>query len=69
MKKTVKKYSKIAFILGGLTNKLQPLDLSVNKSFKNKMRNKGTNGWLKDSIRSLKLAKLDALLIVKFVSR
>jgi transposase-like protein len=38
-KKEVKKYSKIAVIPAGLTSKLQPLDLTVNKSFKSKLRN------------------------------
>jgi hypothetical protein len=39
VKKEVKKMSDLAVIPGGLTKKLQPLDLSVNKSFKSKMRN------------------------------
>jgi hypothetical protein len=40
VKSLVKKCSKIAVIPAGLTKKLQPLDLSVNKSFKSKMRTK-----------------------------
>jgi hypothetical protein len=39
VKKQVKNHSEIAVIPGGLTKLLQPLDLSVNKSFKNKLRN------------------------------
>jgi len=34
------KHSQIAVIPGGLTKKLQPLDISVNKSFKGHIRNK-----------------------------
>jgi hypothetical protein len=37
-KRLVSKYSKLAIIPGGLTKKIQPLDLSVNKSFKSKLR-------------------------------
>jgi hypothetical protein len=37
MKRLVSKYSKMAKIPGGLTKKIQPLDLSVNKSFKSKL--------------------------------
>lgn len=40
VKKLVKRHSILAMIPGGLTKKFQPLDLSVNKSFKSKMRNK-----------------------------
>jgi hypothetical protein len=40
VKNLVKRYSQIAVIPGGLTKKLQPLDLTVNKSFKSKLRNK-----------------------------
>jgi len=39
VKKQVKNHSEIAVIPGGLTKLLQPLDISVNKSFKNKLRN------------------------------
>ena len=38
VKNTVSKYSKLAVIPGGLTKKPQPLDLSVKRSFKSKMR-------------------------------
>jgi hypothetical protein len=37
-KRLVSKYSKLAIIPGGLTKKIQPMDLSVNKSFKSKLR-------------------------------
>jgi hypothetical protein len=37
-KRLVSKYSKLAIILGGLTKKIQPLDLSVIKSFESKLR-------------------------------
>jgi hypothetical protein len=37
-KRLVSKYSKLAIIPDGLTKKIQPLDLSVNKSFKSKLR-------------------------------
>jgi hypothetical protein len=36
-KRLVSKYSKLAIIPGGLTKKIQPLDLSVTKSFKSKL--------------------------------
>mgnify|MGYP003466395840 FL=1 len=38
VKNEVKKYSELAVIPGGLTKSLQPLDLSVNKSFKSKLK-------------------------------
>jgi len=34
-----KQGTMLAMIPGGLTSKLQPLDISVNKSFKSKVRN------------------------------
>ena len=34
IKTVVNKYSKMAVIPGGLTKKLQPLDIAVNKAFK-----------------------------------
>jgi hypothetical protein len=37
MKQLVSKCSKLAIIPGGLTKKIQPLNLSVNKSFKSKL--------------------------------
>lgn len=40
VKSIVKCHSKLAVIPGGLTKKLQPLDLSVNKSFKSKLKDK-----------------------------
>jgi hypothetical protein len=36
-KRLLSKYSKLAIIPGGLTKKIQPLDLSVNKSLKSKL--------------------------------
>ena len=38
------KHFQIAVIPGGLTKKFQPLDISVNKSFKAHIRNKWENG-------------------------
>ena len=40
VKAIAKCYSKLAVIPGGLTKKLQPLNLSVNKSFKSKLKDK-----------------------------
>ena len=38
VKKLVNSYSQLGVIPGGLTKKLQPLDIPVNKSFKSKIR-------------------------------
>lgn len=38
-KKAIKEYSKIAIIPNGLIKLLQPSDVSVNKTFKNLIRN------------------------------
>lgn len=51
IKKIVEKYSQLAVIPGGLTKKLQPLDLSANKSFKSKMRNKWEK-WMVEGIHT-----------------
>ncbi|KAG8238129.1 hypothetical protein J437_LFUL012743 [Ladona fulva] len=40
VKKLIQKYSKLAIIPGGLTKELQPLDLTVNKSFQSKLHAK-----------------------------
>ena len=47
VKKEVKKHSQIAVIPGGLTKKLQPLDLTVNKPFKDHMK-KHWDNWMKE---------------------
>jgi hypothetical protein len=39
VKEAVQKHTELAVIPGGLTKHLQPLDISVNKSFKTKLRN------------------------------
>jgi transposase-like protein len=51
IKQLVQKYSQLAVIPGGLTKKLQPLDLSVNKSFKNKIRKRWEN-WMVNGIHT-----------------
>jgi hypothetical protein len=48
VKNAIKKHSDIAMIPGGLTKKLQPLDLTVNKSFKSKIRRKWEDWMVKD---------------------
>jgi hypothetical protein len=48
-KQAVQDCSKMAMIPGGLTKKLQPLDLSVNKSFKSKMRYRWERWMMDDS--------------------
>jgi hypothetical protein len=47
IKTVVNNYSKMAVILAGLTKKLQPLDIMVNKPFKDQLRAKWENndGW------------------------
>jgi hypothetical protein len=49
IKTIVNKYSKIAVIPGGLTKKLQPLDITVNKPFKDQLRVKWEN-WIMGGI-------------------
>jgi transposase-like protein len=44
----IKKESKVAFIPAGLTSKVQPLDLTVNRSFKSKLRKKWEDWIIKD---------------------
>lgn len=44
----IKEHSKIAVIPGGLTKLLQPLDISVNSSFKNHLRDKWEQ-WMSDN--------------------
>jgi hypothetical protein len=45
IKTIVNKYSKMAVIPGGLTKKLQPLYIMVNKPFKDQLQTKWEN-WL-----------------------
>lgn len=47
-REAMKKSSKVAVIPGGLTKLLQPLDISVNKSFKDNLRRCWEN-WISDS--------------------
>jgi hypothetical protein len=49
IKTTVNKYSKMAVIPGGLTEKLQLLDITVNKPFKDQLRAKWEN-WMMGGI-------------------
>jgi hypothetical protein len=49
IKTTINKYSKMAIILGGLTKKLQPLDIAVNKPFKDQLQAKREN-WMMGGI-------------------
>ena len=49
IKKHIKKYSKLAIIPAGLTKKLQPLDLTVNRSFKEKMRQKWEDWMIEEA--------------------
>jgi hypothetical protein len=50
MKQLVSKYSKLAIIPGGLTKKIQPLDLSVNKSVKSKLRS-SCERWMMTGVK------------------
>lgn len=50
--KLLKKNTNIAIIPGGLTSKLQPLDVSINKSFKAKIRSM-YNEWISHEIKEL----------------
>jgi hypothetical protein len=48
-KTIVNKYSKMAVIPGGLTKNLQPLDITVNKPFKDQLQAKWEN-WIMGGI-------------------
>jgi DDE superfamily endonuclease len=50
VKREINKYSKMAVIPAGLTKKLQPLDISVNRSFKSKLRKKWED-WMINSTK------------------
>ena len=67
MKEKMKLYSQLAIIPGGLTSKLQPLDLSAKKSFKSKMRENEKNGWSMATIHSLTLDQLKEHHTMKYV--
>lgn len=51
VKSVVQRYSRLAVIPGGLTKKLQPLDLTVNKSFKSKLKDKWEK-WMSEGMHS-----------------
>jgi transposase-like protein len=52
----IKKESKVAIIPAGLTSKLQPLDLTVNRSFKSKLRKKWED-WIINEYENIKRTK------------
>jgi hypothetical protein len=66
----VSKYSKLAIIPGGLTKKIQPLDLSVNKSFKSKQRSTWER-WMmtgvKDYTESGKIKRVSYEEIIRWI--
>jgi hypothetical protein len=49
-------YSKLAIIPGRLTKKIQPLDLSVNKSFKSKLRSTWER-WMMTGVKDYRIGK------------
>lgn len=66
--KMLKKVSDIAMIPGGLTKKLQPLDLSVNKVFKNKLRKLGENYMFESTMNNdSKIKKPSYQLVAEWV--
>ena len=52
----IKKESKVAIIPAGLTSKLQPLDVTVNRSFKSKLRKKWED-WIINEYENIKRTK------------
>ena len=52
----IKKESKVAIIPAGLTSKVQPLDLTVNRSFKSKLRKK-LEDWIINDYNNIKRTK------------
>ena len=52
----IKKESKVAIIPSGLTSKVQPLDLTVNRSFKSKLRKKWED-WIINDYNNIKHTK------------
>ena len=51
IKNLIQQYSNLAVIPGGLTKRLQPLDLTVNRSFKSKMREQWEK-WMEDGVHT-----------------
>ena len=56
VKKEVTKQSQLAVIPGGLTKKVQPLDLSSNKPFKDNMKNHW-DAWMKEGVHEFTKSK------------